>query len=95
MQDRKDYIDKMAAQLKEWDDKIQELQMRADKAKAEAKTEYQRELQQLRQKRAEAQNTLSQLQQASDEAWEELKGGAEKSWRDLKSAFEKAKSKFE
>jgi len=95
MQDRKAYIDKMAAQLKEWDDKIQELQVKAEKAKTDAKTEYQKEIQQLRQKRDEAQNKLNQLQQASDEAWQELRAGAEKSWNDLKRAFENARSKFE
>lgn len=95
MQDRKQYIDKMAAQLKEWDDKIQKLQAKADKAKADARTEYQKEMQQLQQKRTEARDKLQQLQQAGDEAWEELKTGAEKSWNDLKSAFENAKAKFE
>jgi len=95
MKDRKEYIDQMSAKLKEWDAEIQKLVAKADKAKADIKADYQQELDELRNKREEAQQKLKEIQQAGEDAWEELKDGIEKSWKTLgdsiKSAFRKLK----
>ena len=40
MKSREEYIDKLAAQLKEWSAKIDELESKARAAKADAKTGY-------------------------------------------------------
>jgi outer membrane murein-binding lipoprotein Lpp len=42
MKSREEYIDKLAAQLKEWSAKVDELESKACAAKADAKTEYQK-----------------------------------------------------
>lgn len=94
MEDRKTYIDKLAAQLKEWDSKIEELEARGQKVTAEARKEFSEEIEGLRKKKAETQEKLKNLREAGDSAWQDIKQGAEKSWKEMQNAFERAKSKL-
>jgi hypothetical protein len=94
MENRKAYIDKMATQLKRWDDELQQLKTIADRAKADAKTEYYRQIDDLRTKKENAQLKLNEVRNASDEAWGNLKAGLEKSWSTFKTAFDSAKAEF-
>jgi uncharacterized coiled-coil DUF342 family protein len=94
MKSREEYIDKLAAQLKEWSAKIDDLQSKAHVAKADAKTEYENQIRQLKIKRDAATQKLQELKGASNEAWDTLKAGAETAWADLEKAFAAAKEKF-
>lgn len=94
METRKAYIDKMTTQLKQWDDELQQLKTIADRAKAEVKTEYYRQIDDLRARRENVQLKLNEIRNASDQAWENLKTGLEKGWSELKTAFDSAKAKF-
>lgn len=94
METRKAYIDKMATQLKQWDDELQQLKTIADRAKADAKTEYYRQIDDLRARRENIQLKLNEIRNASDQAWENLKTGFEKGWSEFKTAFDSAKAKF-
>lgn len=76
MADRKAYIDKLAAQLKQWDAEIEKLEAKAQQAKAEARAEFNQRIEELRRKKTSAQNKL-EIKQASEAAWEELKAGAD------------------
>ena len=94
MKSKEEYIDKLAAQLKEWSAKIDDLQSKAHVAKADAKTEYEYQIRQLKSKRDAATQKLQELKGASNEAWDTLKAGAETAWADLEKAFAAAKEKF-
>jgi uncharacterized coiled-coil DUF342 family protein len=94
MKSREVYIDKLAAQLKEWSAKIDDLQSKARVATADAKTEYENQIRQLKSKRDAASQKLQELKGASNEAWDTLKAGAETAWADLEKAFAAAKEKF-
>jgi uncharacterized coiled-coil DUF342 family protein len=94
MKSREEYIDKLAAQLKEWSTKIDELEIKARAAKAEAKTGYENQIRQLKDKRDASAKKLQELRGASAEAWDVLKAGAETAWTDLKNAVTAAKDKF-
>jgi uncharacterized coiled-coil DUF342 family protein len=94
MKSREEYIDKLAAQLKEWSAKIDELETKARAAKAEAKAGYENQIRQLKEKRDAAAKRLQELRGASTEAWDTLKAGAETAWTDLKNAVTAAKEKF-
>ena len=94
MEDRKSYIGKMAAKLKEWDDEVQKLEAKADKAKADVKAEYRQRIEELQSKKEEAQQKLNKLQEAGEGAWEDLKGGVEQSWKILGDAVKSARSKL-
>ena len=94
MQDKKSYLQMLADQLREWDTEIDELKVKAHLAKADAKDELAKQLEELRVKREAAQGKLQQLQAAGDEAWDDIKIGVEKSWTEMKGAFRSAMSKF-
>jgi len=94
LKDRKAYIDKMAAKLKEWDKEIQKLEMKADNAKANVKADYQEQIQALQNKIKEARNKLDEFKESGEDAWDVLKDGLEQSWKTLGDSIKKATSKF-
>lgn len=94
MKSREEHIDQLAAQLKEWSGKIDELESKARAAKADVKTNYENQIRQLKEKRDGAKQKLQELKGASAEAWDILKAGAETSWADLKKAVTAATEKF-
>ncbi len=94
MQKREEYIDKLAAQLKEWSAKIDELEARARSAKVDMKTEYEKQIGQLKEKRDEATKKFQELKGSSAQAWDTLKSGAESAWTEMKNAITTAKEKF-
>ncbi len=94
MQKREEYIDKLAAQLKEWSAKIDELESKARVAKADMKTEYEKQIGQLKDKRESAMTKFQELKGASAEAWDVLKAGTESAWAEMKHAVTSAKEKF-
>ncbi len=91
---REEYIDKLAAQLKEWSARIDEVEAKARAARADAKAGYEIQIRQLKDKRDVAARRLQELKSSSAEAWDTLKAGAETAWADLKSAITAAKEKF-
>jgi hypothetical protein len=56
--DRKVFIDKLATQLTQWDAKIEKLEAKAQKAGTGAKAEYNKQIQNLRDKKKAAQDRL-------------------------------------
>ena len=80
MENRREYIDRMAARLKELESEISELGKIADKVVAEVKAEYHQQIQDLFLKKEELQTKVSKIQEASGSAWEDMKAGAEISW---------------
>jgi predicted nucleic acid-binding Zn-ribbon protein len=92
--DRKAFIDKLASQLTQWDAKIEKLEAKAQKAGTGAKAEYNKQIQNLRDKKKAAQDRLGEVKQASEDAWEDLKSGAEKAFNEMKNALQTVFSKF-
>ncbi len=89
------YHEKLDAQLRDWSAQIDQLKAKADKATAEAKIEYYKQLEELQPKREAAKLKLQEIKNSSEAAWEHLKIGAEKAVEDLKISYEKAKLRFE
>jgi hypothetical protein len=94
MENRKDYIDKMAARLREWDTEVEKLEAKAETAKADMKASYNQQINELRIKKEEAKLKLKKIQDAGEDAWEELKDGAEKSWNIFEDSIKNAWAKF-
>jgi hypothetical protein len=92
--DRKVFIDKLNAQLKQWDDDIDKLEAKAQKAKADVRADYNEHIQDLRDRKKAAQRRLEEVKHAGEEAWEELKSGTEEAYDSIKNAFQLAMSKF-
>ena len=94
MENRKDYIDKMVIRLREWDNEVQKLEVKAETAKTDVKASYNQQINELRLKKEEAQQKLKKIQDAGEDAWEELKDGAEKSWKIFEDSLKNAWGKF-
>jgi chromosome segregation ATPase len=86
--------ERLEEQLKEWGVDLEKLKLRANKARADAKTEIDREIASLRAKLNETQKKLVELKTAGDAASVEMKKGVENAWVEMKKAFENATAKF-
>lgn len=86
--------ERLEEQLKEWGVDLEKLKSRANKAKADVKTEIDREVSTLRAKLNEAQKKLEELKTSGGAASTEMKKGVENAWAELKKAFDSAKAKF-
>jgi chromosome segregation ATPase len=88
------YQKKLEAQLKQWDAELALLSAKANKATADARINYENELESLRSKRAAAHETLEELRKRSENAWEDMKDGMEKVWDEMGKAMEKVAARF-
>jgi hypothetical protein len=95
MKNREEYIDKLAAQLKEWSAKIDELEVKAKSATEEAKIKYDKQIKELTAQHEVAMKKLQELKSSSSEAWDVLKAGAETIWADMQKTLNEAKQKFQ
>jgi len=91
---KEEFIDGMAAQLKEWSGKIDEMEAKVKKSADGAKTELNKQVEELKRKKAVAEAKLRQLKESGTDAWEAVRGGAEKAWMDLKESIHSAGEKF-
>ncbi|MBP6940355.1 MAG: hypothetical protein KBB65_01150 [Syntrophorhabdaceae bacterium] len=91
---REAYIEKLAVQLKEWNAQIDGLMAKAEKAKADAGTEYARQIENLNQKKETATKRLEELKGKGEGAWEDVAAGIEKVLDDLKVTFDQVKTRF-
>jgi len=80
MDNKREYIFKMAARLKELDGEISKLEKIADKAVEEMKAEYHQQIEDLFLKKEKVKDQVGKLQKASGNAWEDMKAGTELSW---------------
>jgi len=92
---REEYIDNMAAKLKEWNTEVEKLETKAQKAGMDAKKEISKEVQDLRIKKKVAEDQLEQVKEAGEDAWMELQTEAEGAFEDIKSALKNAVNRFE
>ena len=94
MSEREAYVQKLKAQLDEWNAEIDTLEARARKAEGDARLRYEQQVTSLRQQQEDARARLARLQEASEDAWTQLKEGADRAWTDLKRGMEKATAAF-
>ena len=92
--DRDAYVEKLKAQVGEWSADIEKLKARASHVPAEAKAEYEEQVAGLRKQRDALAAKITDLQETSGEAWDELKQGVQAAWDRAKESFQKAKSRF-
>jgi hypothetical protein len=91
MDKKMEYVEKLSAQMVEWDAQIDLLKFKADSAmNGAAKSEYCKEIDALLSKRKEAELKLQGISTASDDMWEELKAGTESIWDETRTALHAA-----
>jgi chromosome segregation ATPase len=94
MSKKEAYIEKLQAQLDEWDAEIKKLNAKAAKAQADAKLEYHEQIDRIRLQQQEARAKMDELRQSSEDAWEDLVAGMERAWDSLGKAVRSAMSRF-
>jgi hypothetical protein len=94
MSTRDEYVEKMKAQLDQWNADIARWEAKAHEAQAGARAEYDRRLDALRQQRDQAMYQMNLLQAAAGEAWLDMMRGTEEAWARMREAFDKASSHF-
>lgn len=90
METKKAYIEKLAARLKAWDARMDELKARADESKADAKIAYHKQIAELKDRREEAVRHLAELHEAGEDKWLEVRAKAERLAEDVKKAIKRA-----
>jgi len=74
--------------------KIKELEAKASRASGETKVKAQQQIDELKQKRDQAQKKLAELKEASAASWDAAKTGFADAYRDLRQAYDKAAGEF-
>ncbi|MCG8672801.1 MAG: hypothetical protein MI867_25595 [Pseudomonadales bacterium] len=87
-------IEKIKAQLEEWDYELDRMENRAEDIQADVKEKYHSALSELKEKRGELSHKLKQYEEATEEAVEDLKEGLEMAWDAIKLGFLAARSEF-
>jgi len=93
MNKRTEFVEKLSAQIVEWNVQIDRLKDKAESASAEAKFEYAKTVAALQLKRDQAAEKLQGISVASDDEWEDLKTGAEQIWGEIKGLLKDATKK--
>jgi phage host-nuclease inhibitor protein Gam len=93
MENNRDNIEMISDSLKELDREISKLEKIADKAVAEMKAEYHKQIEDLFLKKTKVQDQVDKLQKASGNAWEDMKAGAELSWEVFQDSVKAGKRK--
>ena len=89
-----EYTRKMHSKLDQWGAEIDALSAKADQAEAQVRVEYHKQIAALHKKKDEARNQLTELENASESAWEDMKSGVETAWDSIGEAVNSAKSRF-
>ena len=95
MSSREEYVQKMKAQLDQWNAEVARWEEKTKSAQADMKAEYEKQLETYRSRRDEAMYQMHQVQVASAEAWMDMMKGADAAWKAMGEAFLKARSHFE
>lgn len=94
MSKKEAYQEKLQSQLDEWSADIDKLKAKAESAEADAKLEYHKQIDELREMQDSAGKKLKELKASGDDAWEDLKAGMDSAWDSFSSAIKSATSRF-
>jgi hypothetical protein len=94
MSNRDEYVAKLKAQLDDWNAEVGKWEAKAKGAQADARIEYEKQLEAFRRQRDQATEEIRQVQAAAGDAWLDLAHGADEAWGKAREAFAKARSHF-
>jgi hypothetical protein len=86
---REEYQTLMEKQLNEWKVQTERFKTGTEQLEAHAKIQYEKNLETLRARQADAWENFAKLKGASESAWTEFKAHMEKSGGELKAAVER------
>jgi len=84
-----EYVAKMKEQLRKWDEELDALNARGEKASEEAREAYHHQLKGLRASREAAQKSFLQMRAAGEKAGAQMKHGMDSAWDAMKKGLDK------
>jgi TolA-binding protein len=93
-QKKNEYQRKIEGELREFNKKLDEMKEKAADLKGDAKSDFDRTMNELREKQSTAASEVEELKAKSGKAWEDLKAKTDEAVQDLKDAYDKAASRF-
>ena len=93
-QEKERYQKEVEATLSELNDKIKDLQSKAEQAGTDTKAKYNEIIEELRKKQEEAQSKLNDIKSKSVDAWKDNKSGMDAALENLKKSYNDAVSHF-
>lgn len=94
MNNRDEYLEKLKAQLGQWEHQTVAWEAAARAATAEAKTELEKQIGIMKSRADDLVYRTELLKGASAEAWQEVARGADEACKTMQDAFEKARFHF-
>lgn len=94
MTDRDEYVEKMKAQLDQWNRQSAVWEAAAREATAEARIELEKQIGIMRSRADDLVYRMELLKGASADAWQEIARGADEARKTMQDAFEKARFHF-
>jgi hypothetical protein len=94
MTNRDEYVEKLKAQLDQWERQMATWETAARGATAEAKIELERQIGITRSRLDDMVFRMELLKGASTDAWQEIARGADEARKTMQDAFEKARFHF-
>ena len=88
------FAQQLQAQTKDWEKQAKEFKAKAEKAEAQVRAEYEKNLKNLEKTMDQAGKMLSQVQQANEAAWKDMEAGTARSLEELKKGWEEAAARF-
>jgi hypothetical protein len=85
MNKRDEYVEKLSAQLVEWDTQIEQLQDKALSSTPDSSKDYSQAIAALKKKRNEAAHKLQGVSAAGDDEWEDMKEGTDRVWDEVRT----------
>ncbi|MBN2324866.1 MAG: hypothetical protein JXQ30_14140 [Spirochaetes bacterium] len=91
---KKSYLAKLSGRLNDLDKKLNELKAKAASSAGAVKADYEKAVDELQEKRKEAEEHVQKLKAASEEGWKELKRGSSKAIDSMTKSIDNAIKKF-
>ena len=85
---------RLETQLKELDQRFDELRKKAPQVKGKIHAEFEKQLKALAEKRATAREKLQELRLRTEDAWEDLKEGTEKVLAEMRQTIDRIATRF-
>ena len=99
METKDSYLKKMKEKFDDlnykWNIERNKLEAKTQQAKAEVKEKYEEKLRALQERREQMRQKLDQIDNASEEAWRDIKKGVDSACQSLNEAIKKARSHFD
>lgn len=90
MDKQREYVEKLSAQMVEWDNQIDRLKDKVAGATADTSSDYYQAIAALQRKRDEAGERLQRIAVASEDEWEDLKAGADQALGEVRTILHDA-----